>query len=224
MNLILNRRPLCVSGLILCKVVNFFPIFVITSSIYTLVMISFERTRAIKESQKQQITYSSIYKIIPALWVFSLLVSLPTLIEYSVNNITVTTNNVTTYMLSCGSQHRSMAFSITNSFFVALVSYAFPVLVMCKNYIQLAYFVWQKGRQVNNATNQSSGINNQIFKRRIQTVKLLVLVAVIFSLSWLPYFVMLLYAVSCICFKYYITNTLFSKYIDSNKLILAQVF
>ena len=186
-----------ISGELLCKIVNFSPIFIITSSIYTLVCVSAERQRAITASHEPQMTFNKLTVLIPITWFFALLVSIPTLMEYSVNTIQVGQGNVTKDQLSCGSHRMSRAFSLWNAIFVAVVSYLIPVIMMFKNYIHVACFVLKKGRQVRDTT-RSSGrdmANLQRFRTRIKLVKLLVVVAVIFAASWLPFFIMLLYAV-----------------------------
>ena len=126
-------------------------------------------------------------------------ISVPTLLEYSVTVVHVTQGNTTETHQSCGSQ-TSRDFSLTNAIFVFIVSYVIPVILMLKNYMQVAVFVWRKGRRIRD----NSGITGKsldsfhLFKHRIKFVKLLVLVAVIFTLSWFPFFVLLIYAVSCV--------------------------
>ena len=185
-------------GEALCKIVNFSPIFIITSSIYTLVCVSFERQRAILGSHGRQLTFRMISILIPVIWVFSLLVSIPTLIEYSVNNITVIVGNKRKTQLSCGSQLKSWAFSLSNAIFVNIVSYIMPVMILLKNYIQVAIYVWKKGRKIQNKPGPTGHNLTSLlrFKSTIQLVKLLMAVAVTFAVSWLPFFITLLYAVS----------------------------
>ena len=193
-----------ISGEILCKIVNFTPIFIITSSIYTLVCVSAERQRAITASHEPQLTFNKLTVLIPATWLFALLVSIPTLLEYSVSGIQVGQGNDTKAQLSCGSHRMSRAFSLWNAIFVAVVSYLIPVIMMFKNYIQVASFVLQKGRQVRDGTRTTlrDMANLQRFRTRIKLVKLLVVVAVIFAASWLPFFIMLLFAVSIMIIVY----------------------
>ena len=176
---------------------NFSPIFIITSSIYTLVCVSFERHRAIIGSHGHQVTFRMVFILIPVIWVFSLLVSIPTLIEYSVNNITVIGGNKHNTQLSCGSQQKSWDFSLSNAIFVNIVSYFIPVIILFRNYIQVAIYVWKKGRKIRNKPGPTGHNLTSLlrFKSTIQLVKLLVAVAVIFAVSWLPFFIILLYAV-----------------------------
>ena len=138
-----------------------------------------------------------VFILIPVIWVFSLLVSIPTLIEYSVNNITVIDGNKHNTQLSCGSQQKSWDFSLSNAIFVNIVSYFIPVIILFRNYIQVAIYVWKKGRKIRNKPGPTGHNLTSLlrFKSTIQLVKLLVAVAVIFAVSWLPFFIILLYAV-----------------------------
>lgn len=142
----------------------------------------------------EQVSFCTLYyRIIPAIWILSVIVSVPSLIEYDVNNVTVTAGNVTVDLLSCGSQHMSMIYSITNAIFLAFVSYIIPVILMFKNYFDVTVFVWDTSKSMTRGDGNNAF---QLVKSRKKLVKLLIAVAVIFAVSWLPFFVMLLFAVS----------------------------
>ena len=130
-------------------------------------------------------------------WTFALTISIPTLLEYSVLLVDKTTDNITTTYLSCGSQ-TSRDLSLTNAIFVFMISYVVPVILIFKNYIQVALFVWKKGRRIRDDSGGTTinMANFHLFKNRMKLVKLLVMVAVIFAVAWFPFFIMLLYAVS----------------------------
>ena len=183
---------------------NFCPIFIITSSIYILVAVSFERHRAITVPHKSQLTSKKLRILMPVLWIFAFAVSIPTLIEYSVNTILVTDGNGTKTQLSCGSQQTPRELSLANAIFVVVISYIVPVILLFNNYLQVALFVLRKGRQIRDKPGPMDVASFQRFKLRIQLVKLLVVVAVIFAASWLPFFIMLLYAVSSFRINYFI--------------------
>ena len=185
------------SGEILCKEVNFSLILVISSSVYTLVFVSFERHRTILDSQEQRITCRKLALLIVVIWVFALAISLPTLLEYSVQETYVVENNVTVLRVSCGSATTDKL-GLSNAIFVFVVTYIIPVTLMLRNYIQVALFVWEKGRRIQDSSTVT-GMNVSSFtllKSRLKLVKLLVLVAITFAVSWFPFYIMLIYAVS----------------------------
>ena len=167
---------------------------------YTLVCISFERHRAIihVDNQGRTLSFQKQKMLICLIWMLAFAVSVPTLLEYTVHRIhTVTVRNKTVTQLSCWSQI-SHELAIANAVFVFTISYAIPVILMFRNYLQVAVYLWRQGRRI--GENLGSTVHNVtsfgFFKQRIRLVKLLILVAVIFATSWLPFFVMLLYAVS----------------------------
>ena len=167
---------------------HFFPVFVISASVYTLVSISFERHRAIITGHNRSMSYKKLTMTIIIIWMFSLAISIPTLFEYSVTIIHVTQGNTTKAHLSCGSQ-MSRDFSLSNASFVFVVSYAVPVILMLKNYMQVVVFVWRQGKRIrdNSGSTGRTVESFHLFKHRVRFVKMLVLVAVIFTLSWFPF-------------------------------------
>jgi hypothetical protein len=163
------------------------------------VSVSYERRRAIIESNRKQLTFKDLHKIIPAIWIFGLVVSIPTLIEYRVNIVaTKVGDNITKELLSCGSRHMPDSFSVSNAIIVVMIAYMIPMVTMCKNYIQVARFLVNKGKQLQKSGNQIE--NMQRLRNRIKVVKLLIFVAVIFAVSWLPFFITLIYAVSVLVY------------------------
>ena len=178
--------------------VNFSPVLVISSSIYTLVTVSFERRQVIiaSQGQGQRISNRKIIAVIVFIWAFAIAVSAPTFLEYSVQAIEIKLGNTTTSICSCTSQF-SNELALGNSIFVLIVSYLIPVILMTKNYSQLAFYMWKRLKKIK-ANLQPVGRNLKVrlFLQRTRIIKLLVLVAAIFAVSWLPYFGILIYAVS----------------------------
>lgn len=190
-------------GEILCKVVNFCPVLVISSSIFTLVTVSFERRQVIIDNQGQgqdsrrRITKRKLIAVIFIIWTLAAAVSVPTYLEYTVQELEVPVGNTTVTVLSCGSQF-SRELALANAVFVLIVSYLIPVILLTKNYSQLAFYMWTKLKKIKQNL-QPLGRNLKtlrLFMQRTRVIKLLVLVAVIFAVSWFPYFAIQLYAVS----------------------------
>jgi hypothetical protein len=110
--------------------------------------------------------------------------------------------------LSCGSQHMTPLYSLINALFVVLISYVVPMVLMFKNYIDLAMYLSKKIKQMANScqNTRNSSIHIEHYKSKDKVVKLLVLVAVIFAVSWLPFFIMHLYAVNIFLVYYFQLN------------------
>ena len=125
---------------------------------------------------------------------FATAVSCPTLLEYTVHDKTISDGNNTRIILTCGS-HFSKELSLGNAILVLVVSYALPVILLTKNYAQLATFVWRKGNWMRDKTDKRDSTKIRMAAKRQRVVKLLIMVAAIFAVSWMPFFVILLYAV-----------------------------
>ncbi|KAL3876879.1 hypothetical protein ACJMK2_034661 [Sinanodonta woodiana] len=134
------------------------------------------------ESQKKQMTPVAVLRILPILWVFSFLISIPAMIEFYVTEedttvtIQATNGTNTTYYtmksLACDSHYFSFQYGLFNVIF---------------NYAQLVFYIWKKGRQIGPG---NGGRQNSVFyKQRLRLVTMLTFAAAIFALSWLPYFV-----------------------------------
>ena len=147
----------------------------------------------------QRISNRVLVGAIFAIWIISLGVSTPSLIEYTVQE-TEASDNQTRRHLSCGSQF-TQTLSFVNAIFVFTMSYGIPVILLSKNYLNLAKFIWKKGKWIRENLAEPNTLNStsvRLFKQRTKIIKLLFVVAAIFAASWLPFFVILIYAVSYI--------------------------
>ena len=197
-------------GVILCKLVHFSPIFIISNAVYTLVCLSYERHGTIIETGDSRMKFKTLAVLLVFIWLFAFVISLPTLLEYSVHTVETVEHilihdriedKVTSHLV-CASD-MSYRYALLNAIFVVLISYVVPVTLMTRNYLEVAMYVWKKGRSVrDNTMTDQSGPDGRfpaslhLYKHRVKLMKLLVMVALIFAVSWLPYFVLYIYAVS----------------------------
>ncbi|KAJ8317983.1 hypothetical protein KUTeg_003074 [Tegillarca granosa] len=192
----LTRFRKTIESIFLCKVANACPIWCITCSIYTLVVISFERKRGIVYSLSKQISIEHCKIIIPSLWIASTLVIMPTIIAFGEVNVFDENHNKT--YTSCGTHLVTHTYSFVNGIFLLLCSYIIPLFILLFNYFEIIRFVLKQGKEVKPSENQTNGSlvtsTSVVFKKRIQIVKMLIIVAVLFAVSWLPYFITLIIA------------------------------
>ena len=155
-------------GGLACKLIHFLPVFCITSSIYSLVAMSFERLRAIVYHKKISMTLWHAKLLCVGTWIFALCVTIPTLVEYRVYEIQrlseapVTLPDVKTVslkenvsrspevmvMVNCGSEGINHSFIFFNGIFLLCVSYVIPMMIMTVNYSFLAKYVLQQSKKV----------------------------------------------------------------------------
>ncbi|XP_011418423.2 substance-P receptor [Magallana gigas] len=228
-------------GEFMCRVINGFPILCITSSIFTLVAVSFERKQSIVHSLGPQMTLGTCRKLVIAMWVGAFLVATPSFVEYDVITIPLSHNET---MESCRSTFSS-TLSIFNGLCVLLLSYVIPLIIMWYNYFLIIKFVMRKTSTVqkstaikssqnksqthkeanqemsarnlsngnlttistteskastskleaNQRTEQHQKLNKSVLsEKRMKIIQMLIVVAVLFAISWLPYFVSLVIA------------------------------
>lgn len=222
----------------MCRVINGLPVLCITSSIFTLVAVSFERKQSIVNSLGPQMTLDTCRKLVIAMWVGAFLVATPSFVEYTVITIPLSHNET---MESCRSTFSS-TLSIFNGLCVLLLSYVIPLIIMWYNYFLIIKFVMKKTStaqetsknksqtqkevnqemsarnlsnenltsisttkpkastsklDTNQRTEQHHKLNKSVLsEKRMKIIQMLIVVAVIFAISWLPYFVSLVIAVS----------------------------
>ena len=190
-----------ISGPVSCKLVNFLPVLCVTASIYSLVAMAFERHRAIATATSWQITLKMSGGICGFVWILAFLVGTPTLFEYSIHE--EREENTTHY--ECGSEDAPRLLVLVNGYFLLLVAYIIPLLAICINYGRLASFIIKRSRAVTPADSahaQTALQTSFLSKRKLAIIKMLVIVAILFAVSWLPYFTLLIIAVSRYpCFK-----------------------
>ena len=133
-------------------------------------------------------------KIIGGIWMLSTLVATPTFFDYSVHSGPMTsqdignTTAVTSFML-CKPKYD--VFDKVNGFFILCASYMIPQAFVFSRYYRLLTFIVQQGHQTTGGV-----LSSLVLHKRTRIIKMLIIIAVLFSFSWLPYFVLFVGAVS----------------------------
>ncbi|KAK6187452.1 hypothetical protein SNE40_005479 [Patella caerulea] len=177
-------------GDFLCRVVNFAPILCITSSIYTLVAIAFERRRALVLQLEPTKPIPVIAKTLPTIWILSFVLCIPTIFEYK--SYEFLEGNVTRYACGRLDDDFPIIYSVMNGFMIFFLSYAIPLVLILYNYSKIFVYFWKGRKQTLNQWQANDARKAAQKKHRIQIIKMLILVASFFALAWLPYFVVLI--------------------------------
>ena len=137
-------------------------------------------------------------KIIGGIWILSAVVATPTFFDYSVHLEPMTsqyvgnTTAVTPYMLC---RPKSDIFDKVNGVFILCTSYLIPQALVFSRYYRLVTFIKRQGHHTTDGLASSF-----VSQNRKRIIKMLIIIAVLFSFAWLPYFVLLVSAVSS-CFS-----------------------
>ncbi|XP_074653694.1 QRFP-like peptide receptor [Tubulanus polymorphus] len=175
-----------------CAIVNALPIFCITSSVYCMIAIAYERycatVRALDASKR--LTTCQARATIAVIWVGAVLISSPTVYEYHVYDKWIDNASHAT----CGNEGRSRLFVIGHAFFILFSTYIIPLVVIVWLYVNVIRFFCRKGSEVEPVSSGGSVVAAQpqtsvVSKNKIRLVKMFIIVAALFAVSWLPYFV-----------------------------------
>ena len=212
----------------LCRLVNFLPIWCIATSIYTIMFMSIERYRSIVLSFSVQLSKRKVKYVIALTWLGAVLIGSPTIVEYHV----YTAHSGNESHLACGSEGVTRMFSILNALMLLFICYVIPLIVICVNYGRIILFILKRtarrhvpginldiqvpgpsqANQPSSSTGKgpsettrnparsvaavSGGLSNSaVSKNKVRILKMLAIVALLFALSWLPYFTVLIIAV-----------------------------
>ncbi|BFZ17245.1 hypothetical protein BsWGS_20284 [Bradybaena similaris] len=121
---------------------------------------------------------------VPTIWFLAFVFCIPTIYEYAqhkedIGNYTLITR--------CGSIGVSRTYSIINGFGILLLAYIIPLVILVVNYASILYFFRPRGL-IGDAIESNRQVTHTLSKIRMNVVKMLILVSVLFLVSWLPYF------------------------------------
>jgi len=162
-------------GLILCTVVHHLMYIISFCSIYSLVMITFDRFLAVTRPLKYQNRASWTKYVIPGIWLVS--IAIPA--NYSINK-----------MVICEIDNTSFCFgakSPTDAIFFMVFSIAIPHVVMVIFYIVIAYKLCTRrvpGEHTQETNGQTAA---QKVARKVTLMIIFILVA--FEITWFPVFI-----------------------------------
>ncbi|XP_042222755.1 neuropeptide SIFamide receptor-like [Homarus americanus] len=167
-----------VLGLFVCKAMSYLQGVSVSASINTLVAISVDRAMAICYPMKCQITSRTCRSIIVVIWVFSLTITLPWAIFFNLEPIPETDLHVCTDRWP-DEQSGNLYFVLAN----LIMCYLLPLTAISVCYILIWRKVWRRklpGEQ------QDVGVAMMMQRSKIKVIKMLLVVVILFALSWLP--------------------------------------
>ena len=198
-----------VLGRFLCKIAFACPVMCITTASYTLAMAAFERRNCIVDSLKCQVEIHHCKFIIPVIWVIAMIVATPTIIEFDVGEQVDNNGNIT--QLACNSNGMPYYYVVGNGIMLLFVTYVIPLSIISYNYLKIIQFVYHWKMFTNGQSSEVEVAKSIILQKKMRIIKMLIIVAMAFAVSWLPYFVTLIIGVRFHSISYSKTNR-FYKY------------
>ncbi|KAK8382806.1 hypothetical protein O3P69_011388 [Scylla paramamosain] len=177
----MNKTQAWVLGLFVCKAMSYLQGVSVSASINTLVAISVDRALAICYPMRCQITSRTCRSIILVIWVFSLTITLPWAIYFTLEPIPKTDLSVCTDRWP--DEHSgNLYFVLAN----LVMCYLLPLTVISICYILIWRKVWRRKLP---GERQDVGVAMMMHRSKIKVIKMLLVVVILFALSWLPLYV-----------------------------------
>ncbi|XP_055943066.1 neuropeptide SIFamide receptor-like isoform X1 [Argiope bruennichi] len=169
-----------VLGLFMCKSVSYLQGVSVSASINTLVAISIDRFVAICYPLKCQMTTSLARKIIAVIWIFSMLITLPWALYFELESV----NSDIHYCVERWPHEES-----EKAYFLGAnlgLCYLLPLCIISLCYVGIWIKVWRRS-----IPGETKGTNADVVMQRskLKVVKMMIIVVVLFVLSWLPLYI-----------------------------------
>ncbi|XP_035670146.1 neuropeptide FF receptor 1-like [Branchiostoma floridae] len=171
-------------GDVMCKLSAATTVISVVASVLTLVAIAVDRYCAVVYPTQEIITLPRMMQSIAIIWFLSVLIALPVIFakrEETFNPpMQVCTEAWPTYGSWSAQDFRRM-------FSIALLMFSFlgPLLIITILYMRIAYRIWFR-KAPGDSANVSDQARETATKKKVKVIKMLIVVVVLFALSWLP--------------------------------------
>ena len=168
-----------IMGMITCKILHFSVALSIAASVLTLVVIALDRFFAVVYPFKRASVIRKIWVVSAIIWVLSGLSMSPYLYYYK------------TLLLKDGNYHCSVSWEpLANSWeasriyfsFLFIALYLIPLIIIALFYTIVSFKLWI--RRIPGNPSAANVRHAELSKRR--TIKMLIVIVIVFSLCWLP--------------------------------------
>lgn len=168
----------------MCKLVNFIQGLSVSASIITLTVISAERFYAVNHPLKARafMCKSRVIKIIVSIWIVSALLVLPSLIvrkEFLVEDLVVK-------IYTCKEDWDGLV-KLMYNFAIFILLYILPAVFICIGYLRIGINLLRTDSNLHSTLNDSTSNTNRTLAGRRKVARMLFVMAILFTVSWLPF-------------------------------------
>nr|XP_017020386.1 tachykinin-like peptides receptor 86C isoform X2 [Drosophila kikkawai] len=178
-------------GSIYCTINNFVANVTVSTSVFTLVAISFDRYIAIVHPLKRRTSRRKVRIILVLIWALSCVLSAPCLLYSSIMTkqyYNGKSRTVCFMMWPDGRYPTSMADYVYN-LIILVLTYGIPMIVMLICYSLMGRVLWGSRSIGENTDRQMESMKS---KRKV--VRMFIAIVSIFAICWLPYHLFFIYA------------------------------
>ncbi|XP_078578843.1 neuropeptide FF receptor 2-like [Branchiostoma floridae x Branchiostoma japonicum] len=168
----------------MCKLTPFVQGVSVAASVFTFLMIAFDRYKAIVFPTEPRMTLKAMRKTLVGVWICALAISTP---QIFVNNIEVYREGSESLHV-CYEQWPDVVYKQTYTVMLLAVVYIVPLLSVLYLYGRIFHrMMFKPGpRTGGNLAANRNKCTGAVSKKRVRVIKMLITVVVLFAMSWLP--------------------------------------
>uniref|UniRef100_A0A1A9VEM5 G-protein coupled receptors family 1 profile domain-containing protein n=1 Tax=Glossina austeni TaxID=7395 RepID=A0A1A9VEM5_GLOAU len=178
-------------GALYCTINNFMANVTVSTSVFTLVAISFDRYIAIVHPLKRRTSRRKVRFILILIWFFSAALSSPCLFYSSTMTKRYYNGKSRTvcYMLWPDGRYPTSMSDYVYNIIILIITYGIPMIVMLICYTLMGRVLWGS-RSIGETTERQL----ESIKSKRKVVRMFIAIVAIFAICWLPYHMFFIYA------------------------------
>ncbi|XP_030630729.1 neuropeptide FF receptor 1 [Chanos chanos] len=179
---------------VICKMSGLVQGASVSASVFTLVAIAVERFRCIVYPFQQKLTQKQAIITIAFIWALAIIIMCPSAVTLTVSRDTfhfmVDSDNNTYPLYTCWEAWPDQ--SMRKIYTAVLFSHIYlaPVTLIVIMYTRIAVKLFKSPASIRDA--QAEDENRRVYRRKIRVVNMLLIVALLFIISWLPLWILIM--------------------------------
>ena len=165
----------------------------VAASVFTIALLSIDRFLAIKHPMvfRRVSTNGIAIKLIIAVWIVSLCLMSPLLVVRKISVIDLIPSDPVYF---CGEIWPHEVSRRQYDIVLFFIFYVVPGAIVCSTYGMIGSELWKEDKDLKRTESETSrGLGKQMMRGRKRVAKMLIALAILFALCWLPYHSVSLY-------------------------------
>ncbi|KAK3089028.1 hypothetical protein FSP39_000252 [Pinctada imbricata] len=180
-------------GIFMCKITSFLQGVTVAASIYTISVLSLDRFLAIRHPMVfRRISGTGIaIRIIIVIWICSMALMSPLLFVRKIESFPLLLDQSVNF---CVEKWQFETQRQTYDLCLFALVYIVPGVIICSAYGMIGKELWKQDENLQRKESETSkGIGKHVMNSRKRVARMLVALAIVFAVCWLPFYVVTLY-------------------------------
>ncbi|CAH1775589.1 unnamed protein product [Owenia fusiformis] len=183
---------LWIYGVFMCKTTGYFQGVAVATSVLTITSLSIDRYLAIRHPMTARRFCKTTYakRLLPLLWGASCAIMVPLIVVREVVFVHIFDDSLP----YCNEEWKSTRDRQLYDVFILIILFLIPGFIITTSYLKMGCHLWSEGRDLH--TDRSFAHGSQIatvMAGRRRVARMLIVLTVIFAITWLPYNIVTVY-------------------------------